>query len=81
MDVHVPSLDITSLGSINRIQAKIKFTNMDLSFSHAYFPTKLIHLNINDIQSKETTPEEKDLAHFTIRNMKRLSTWDEWEKC
>ena len=43
-------------------------------------PTKLIHISINDIQYKTTTPEEQDIGHFTRRNMKIPSMWDEWKQ-
>ena len=35
---------------------------------------------MNSIQYKATTPEDQDLGRFTRRNLKRLSTWDEWEQ-
>ena len=80
MDVHVPSLDITSIISVSCIREKIHFTNLDLSFYPEDFRTELIHINTNDNQSKETNPEEQDLCRLTRRNMKRLSPWDEWEQ-
>ena len=43
MDVHVTSLDITSIRAIYHIQEKTHFTNVNLSFSPEDFPTELIH--------------------------------------
>ena len=80
MDVHVTSLDITSLRAISIIQEEIHFPNLDLYFSPEDFTTELIHLIGNVIQSKATTPKEQALGHFTRRNMKRLYTWYEWEQ-
>ena len=65
---------------IYHIVSNIHFTNLGLSFPPEYFPTELIHLTINAIQSKATTPEEKYLRHFTGINLKRLTTWYEWEQ-
>ena len=58
MDVHVPSICITSIIAISHIRAKIHFPNLYLYFSPEYFPAALIHLTINYIQPKATTPEE-----------------------
>ena len=80
MYVHVTSLDITSLRSISCIQSKSHFPNLDLYFYPEDLTTELTHLTINAIQSKATTTEDQDVGHFTRRNLKRLSTWDEWEK-
>ena len=77
MDFHATSLDINSLRAITKIQEKSHFPNLDLSISPEYLPTGLIHLTINYIQSKSTTPENQVLGHFTRRNLKILSTWYE----
>ena len=78
MDVHVPFIDITSLRSISCIREKSHFPNLDISFSTEYFPTELIHLAINSIQFKVTTPKKQALGCFTKRNLNRLYTWVEW---
>ena len=78
MDVHVPSLYITSLGSISLIREKSHFPSLDLSFSPEYFPNALIRIIINSIQSKATNTEEQAIGSFSRRNLERLSTWDEW---
>ena len=78
MDVHVPSICITSLIAISHIRAKRHFPNLYLSFSPEYFPTELIHLTINSIQSKATTTEDQDIGHFARINMNTPTTWDEW---
>ena len=80
MDVHVPYLDITSLRGISRIRANIQFPYMDIFFSPYNLPGGLIHITINDIQSKVTTPEEQSLVHFNRINLKILYTWYEWEQ-
>ena len=55
MVLHVPSLDITSLRAISHIRAKSHFTNLGISFSPEYLPTKLFLLDINAIQSNAPT--------------------------
>ena len=73
MGFHVPSLDITSLRAIYHTIANRNFPKLDLSLSLEYFPTELIHLTINYIQSKATDPEDLDLGRFTKRKIKRIS--------
>ena len=78
LDVLVTSIDITSLRTISWIRVNSHFPNLDIPISPDDLPTKIIHLTINAIQSKATTPEEQSLGHFTRRKLNRLSTWDEW---
>ena len=78
MDVHFPSIDITSLRVISCIRSKGHFPNLYLSFSPEYFPTELIHITINSIQSNATTTEDQDIVHFARINMNTPTTWDEW---
>ena len=54
MDFHLPYLDITSLRRISRIQEKSHFPDLGIYLSPEDFPTELIHININSIQSKAT---------------------------
>ena len=35
---------------------------------------------INTISSDHMTPEEEALGFFTRKRLRKLSTWDEWEK-
>ena len=77
MDAHFISLDITSLREISCIREKRQFTNLDIYFYLEDFPTALIHLTINAIQPKATTPEDQDLGNSNRSNLKRLYTWDE----
>ena len=67
--VHVPSLDINSLRSISLIRSDRQFTKFNISFSSEYFPTELIHITINNIQSNITTTEEQYLGHFARVNL------------
>ena len=80
MDVHVPSLYITPLISISRIRENKQSSNLDISFSPEYLTNELINLTINDINYKTPTTEYQALGHFNRINMKRLSTWNKWEK-
>ena len=80
MDVHIHYLDITSLRAISLIQAKIHFSKLYLYFSPECFPTELIHLTINAIQSKATTPGDQALGNLTRINLNRLTMWNEWGK-
>ena len=77
---YLTSLFITSLRSISRIRSRIHFPNLDLYFSLEVFSTELIHITINAITPKMTTPEEQALDNFTRINLKSFYTWDEWEQ-
>ena len=65
MYVYVTYLDITSLRAISHIPEKSHFPNLGISLSHEDFTTGLVHITINAIQYKVTTPEEQDLVNFT----------------
>ena len=78
MDVHINSLDITSLKDISNTRSKSQFTNLDLSLYPEYLTTELINLTINAIQSRVNTTEYQALGYFTRINLNRLSMWDEW---
>ena len=77
MDVHVTYLYITSLRAICNTQSKSHFPNLYLYLYPKELPAEFVHLTINSIQSKATTPEEQAICNFNILNLKRISTWDE----
>ena len=80
MDVHINSLDITSLRDISHIRSKSQFTNLNKPFSPDYLPNELIHLNIYYIEHTVTYPEAQTIGSFNKRHIKRFSMWYEWEK-
>ena len=47
---------------------------------HLKMPIEMIQIAINTLQSNSITPEEAAIGHFTLRKLRKLSTWTEWKK-
>ena len=52
--------------------------NIDISTKDV--PIEMIQIAINTLQSNSITPEEAAIDHFTRRQLKKLSAWNEWKK-
>ena len=66
-------LTVKDVWSIAALQYNCDITTKDV-------PIEMIQIAICMLQSDSITPENTTISHFTQQKLKKLSTWNEWNK-
>ena len=78
----LPTVDMFTLRSIARIRASMDPSGIVTPdhLDEDILSMDMIELVIGAIQSQATTKEEQALGYFTRKKLKKLSTWNDWQK-
>ena len=69
MEEHIMSLSVEDIRAITSIRHE------DVDISTTAISSEMIQLCINTLNSDHMTKEEQALGYFTMKKLKKLSTW------